>query len=91
MGDPIHLDYNATTPVAPEIVAAVMRCMSEDFGNPSSSHGLGHRAATIVAEARASAARLIAAQAKDVIFTGSATGANNLICPVSRTLPSAIL
>ncbi|MBK9495790.1 MAG: hypothetical protein RLZ81_2420 [Pseudomonadota bacterium] len=78
MHEPVYLDYNATTPVAPEVAGAVMRCLSDTFGNPSSSHELGQRAAAIVTEARGSVARLIGAQAEEVIFTGCATEANNL-------------
>ena len=78
MHEPVYLDYNATTPVAPEVAGAVMRCLSDTFGNPSSSHELGQRAAAIVTEARGSVARLIGAPAEEVIFTGCATEANNL-------------
>lgn len=78
MHEPVYLDYNATTPAAPEVAGAVMRCLSDTFGNPSSSHELGQRAAAIVTEARGSVARLIGAQAEEVIFTGCATEANNL-------------
>jgi cysteine desulfurase len=86
MHDPVYLDYNATTPVAPEVAGAVMRCLSDSFGNPSSSHELGQRAAALVAEARASVTRLIGAQAEEVIFTGCATEANNLaLLGVART------
>ena len=63
-----------------------MRCLSDSFGNPSSSHELGQRAAALVAEARASVTRLIGAQAEEVIFTGCATEANNLaLLGVART------
>lgn len=78
MHEPVYLDYNATTPAAPEVAGAVMRCLSDTFGNPSSSHELGQRAAAIVTEARGSVARMIGAQAEEVIFTGCATEANNL-------------
>lgn len=78
MHEPVYLDYNATTPAASEVAGAVMRCLSDTFGNPSSSHELGQRAAAIVTEARGSVARLIGAQAEEVIFTGCATEANNL-------------
>lgn len=78
MREPVYLDYNATTPVAPDVIKAVMQGMSEVFGNPSSSHDRGRRASTLVAEARESVARLIGARAHEVIFTGCATEANNL-------------
>lgn len=90
MREPIYLDYNATTPVAPEVAETVLRCMTDAFGNPSSSHVLGRRAAAIVAEARVSVARLIGAKAEEVIFTGCATEANNLaLLGVARAYGSA--
>ena len=75
---PIYLDYNATTPVAPEVVAAMRPWFEEQFGNPSSSHVYGQRARKAVAAARESLAALIGAQADEIVFTGSATEANNL-------------
>jgi cysteine desulfurase len=78
MTDPIYLDHNATTPVAPEVFAAMAPWLQQHFGNPSSSHAYGRRAAQAVAEARAQVADLIGAQAAEIVFTGCATGANNL-------------
>lgn len=75
---PIYLDYNATTPVAPEVVAAMLPYLAEHFGNPSSSHVYGITARQAVADARASVAALINAQEDEIVFTGSATEANNL-------------
>ena len=51
MTAPIYLDYNATTPVAPEVVDAMLPFLREHFGNPSSSHPFGRLAAQAVAEA----------------------------------------
>jgi cysteine desulfurase len=89
MNDPIYLDYNATTPVAPEVTAAIRPWLEMDFGNPSSSHVYGQQAAQAVAQARANIAALIGAQIEEVVFTGSATEANNLaLLGVARALPT---
>ncbi len=88
MNRPIYLDYNATTPVAPEVAAAMRPWIEEQFGNPSSSHVYGQRARTAVAQARESVAALIGAQAGEIVFTGSATEANNLaLLGVARAMP----
>lgn len=78
MTDPIYLDYNATTPVAPEVLNAMLPWLREEFGNPSSTHAYGRRAAQAVATARRQVADLIGAQPQEVVFTGCATEANNL-------------
>lgn len=78
MTDPIYLDHNATTPVAPEVFAAMAPWLQEHFGNPSSSHAYGRRAAQAVAQARAQVAELIGARSDEIVFTGCATEANNL-------------
>ena len=75
---PIYLDYNATTPVAPEVLEAMLPYLIEHFGNPSSSHVYGLATRQAVAEARMSVAALIHAQDGEIVFTGSATEANNL-------------
>lgn len=78
MNAPIYLDYNATTPIAPEVADAMLPFLREHFGNPSSSHPFGRRAALAVAEARSHVAALIGARADEIVFTGCATEANNL-------------
>ena len=86
---PIYLDYNATTPVAPEVAAAIRPWLETDFGNPSSSHAYGQRAHAAVDTARAEVATLIGAQAAEIVFTGNATEANNLaLLGVARALPN---
>lgn len=88
MRSPIYLDYNATTPVAPEVAAAIRPWLETDFGNPSSSHAYGQQAHAAVANARAEVAALIGASAEEVVFTGNATEANNLaLLGVARALP----
>ena len=78
MSDPIYLDYNATTPVAPEVFDAMLPWLRGEFGNPSSAHPYGRRAAQAVAAARCQVAELIGAQDHEIVFTGCATEANNL-------------
>lgn len=90
MNAPIYLDYNATTPVAPEVVEAMLPFLREHFGNPSSSHPFGRFAAQAVAEARNQVAALIGARAHEIVFTGCATEANNLaLLGVARALGDA--
>ena len=62
MSAPIYLDYNATTPVAPEVADAMQPFLREHFGNPSSSHPFGRLAAQSVAAARNQVAALIGAR-----------------------------
>jgi cysteine desulfurase len=87
MSNPVYLDYNATTPVAAEVVEAMLPYLVEHFGNPSSSHPYGGKAAQAVREARESVALLLGAAADEIVFTGSATEANNLaLLGVARAL-----
>jgi cysteine desulfurase len=84
---PIYLDYNATTPVAPEVADAMGPYLREHFGNPSSSHVYGQRTREAVARARAKVAALIGASTEEIVFTSCATEANNLaILGVARAL-----
>lgn len=78
MKTPVYLDYNATTPVAPEVAEAIRPFLFEHFGNPSSSHVYGLSARQAVADARAAVAGLIHAKSDEIVFTASATEANNL-------------
>jgi selenocysteine lyase/cysteine desulfurase len=87
LNPPIYLDYNATTPVAPEVADAMLPYLREHFGNPSSAHPYGRRAQEAVARARGQVAALIGTQAGELVFTGCATEANNLaILGVARAL-----
>jgi cysteine desulfurase len=76
----IYLDYAATTPIAPEVFAAMRPWMEADgeFGNPASAHAAGLRARAAVEEARAQVATLIGAQPDEIIWTSGATESNNL-------------
>ncbi|MDP1526264.1 MAG: cysteine desulfurase family protein [Rhodocyclaceae bacterium] len=88
MSTPIYLDYNATTPLAPDVAAAIRPWLETDFGNPSSSHAYGQRAHAAVDQARTAVATLIGAHAGGIVFTGNATEANNLaLLGVARALP----
>jgi cysteine desulfurase len=75
---PIYLDYNATTPVAPEVLEAMLPYLREEFGNPSSTHPYGRRARQAVERAREQVAALVGARPEEIFFTGSGTEANNL-------------
>lgn len=76
--EPVYLDYNATTPVAPEVREAMLPWLGELWGNPSSGHAYGRRAAEAVAQARSQVASLIGAQPSQIVFTGGGTEADNL-------------
>lgn len=73
----IYLDYNATAPVRPEVIEAVVAVMSA-VGNASSVHAAGRQARKRVDEARATVAALVGAAAENVIFTAGGTEADNL-------------
>lgn len=74
----IYLDNNATTPIAPPVLAAIAGCMEQDFGNPSSSYAIGRQARKKVTEARESVAEMIgAASAEEVVFTSGGTESDN--------------
>jgi cysteine desulfurase len=76
--DPIYLDYNATTPLLPEVVDAMLPYLREHFGNPSSRHLYGRRTHDAIERARSDVAALINSHADEIIFTSGGTEANNL-------------
>ncbi|MFP5379067.1 MAG: cysteine desulfurase family protein [Vicinamibacteria bacterium] len=79
MARPIYLDYHATTPVDPRVLEAMLPWFTERFGNPAARHHqYGWEADEAVERARRQVARLIGAQAKDILFTSGATESNNL-------------
>ncbi len=75
---PIYLDYNATTPIRPEVLDAMLPCLQTHFGNPSSLHQVGRRAKQALEEAREQVAGLIHANPAEVLFTSGGTESNNL-------------
>ncbi|MEM7411056.1 MAG: cysteine desulfurase family protein [Myxococcota bacterium] len=82
----IYLDHNATTPVRPEVAEAMSKVLREVHGNPSSVHAEGAAARRELDLARDRVASLLGVAPGDVIFTGSATEANNTVV---RTLAAA--
>src|SRR5262245_56681344 len=75
--DRVYLDYNATTPLAPEVAAAMQPFLNGEFGNASSSHWAGQRVREAVERARRQVAALIGCQTREVVFTSGGTEANN--------------
>jgi cysteine desulfurase len=74
---PIYLDYNATTPLDPAVVEAMLPYLREHFGNPSSTHEYGRTAHEAVEKARNQVAELLGAQPDEIVFTGGGTEATN--------------
>lgn len=74
---PIYLDYNATTPVDPAVLDALLPFLREHFGNPSSTHAYGLRAHNAVEAARREVAGLLGACPDEIVFTGGGTEASN--------------
>lgn len=75
----IYLDNNATTRPLPEVRQAMLHVLSEGFGNPSSSHSAGERVRRYLREAREHVGALIGSDPSNVVFTSSATEANNMV------------
>jgi cysteine desulfurase len=73
-----YLDYNATTPLGPEALEAMLPYLREEFGNPSSIHAPGRRSRAAIDDARDRLAALIGARPHEIIFTGGGTESNNL-------------
>ena len=76
--DVIYLDYNATTPIAPEVLDAMLPYLTQQYANPSSDHLLGHRAHEAVEESSEQVASLIGAAPEEIVFTSGGTESNNL-------------
>ena len=74
----IYLDNNATTPLHPEVLEAMLPGLRENYGNPSSIHSFGRSARVQLDEAREKVACLINAHSSEIIFTSGGTEANNL-------------
>lgn len=74
----IYLDYSATTPPRSESIAAMQDAMAQQWGNPSSLHEWGQRAATLLERARIQVGDLLDAPPESIVFTSGGTEANNL-------------
>jgi cysteine desulfurase len=73
----VYLDYNATSPVDPDVVRAMAEALADEFGNPSSVHYFGQRAKAALDDARLEVARLIDADPADLVFTSGGTESDN--------------
>jgi len=73
----IYLDHAATTQAAPEVIEAILSCLRETWGNPSSLHSFGLAARGVIESARRKTAAFIHATPDELIFTGSGTESNN--------------
>lgn len=77
MKQPIYLDYNATTPIDPQVAEAMLPYLHTQFGNPSSGHSYGQTTQAAVQKARLQVAQLLGSKAHEVIFTSGGTESNN--------------
>ena len=74
---PIYADNAATTPMCQAAIDAMLRCMTDTFGNPSSLYSIGQRSKEVLEEARAAIAAVIGAQPREIIFTSGGSEADN--------------
>jgi cysteine desulfurase len=77
MRQPIYLDYNGTTPHAPEVIEAMRPFLESEFGNPSSTHWYGSCPKKALTTARGQVARLLGAKPSEILFTSGGTESNN--------------
>lgn len=77
MSELLYLDHNATTPIDPEVRAAMLPWLENEFGNPSSLYALGRRAAAALSKAREQVSSLVGAQPSEIIFNSCGTEATN--------------
>ena len=73
----VYLDHNATTPVEPDVLQAMLPYLSAEFGNAASIHTFGQRARAVVETAREQVATLIGARPQEIVFTSGGTEADN--------------
>lgn len=74
----IYLDYNATTPIDPQVAQAMLPYIQEHFGNPSSSHTLGQTTKLAVEKAREQVATLLGCSSDEILFTSGGSESNNM-------------
>lgn len=75
----IYLDYNATTPIDPDVAVAMSPYIHKNYGNPSSSHELGHEAKNAVELAREKVAELLGCLPQEIVFTSGGSESNNTV------------
>jgi cysteine desulfurase len=75
----IYLDYNASTPIAPTVLEAMMPYLTTRYGNPSSSHIFGAECRAAIEQAREQVAALLVCSPDEIIFTSGATESNNMV------------
>src|SRR5437867_1072015 len=73
----IYADHNATTPLAPEVLEAMLPYLRQQFGNPSSVHFFGRETRAAIDDARLRVAQLLGCRESEVVFTGGGTEADN--------------
>ena len=73
----VYFDYNATTPIAPEVLDAVIAATRDQFGNASSVHHFGQRAKALLDDARSAVAALIRADPSEIVYTSGGTESDN--------------
>ena len=80
----IYLDYNATTPIDPEVLQEMLPYLKKHFGNPSSVHSHGREVRTAIEKARKKVAELLNASPSEIFFTSGGTEADNtaLVCGI---------
>jgi len=74
----VYLDNAATTPIAPEVVEAMLPVLKDGFGNPSSTHFYGRQTKALIETARRTVSKLLNCQASEIIFTSGGTEADNM-------------
>ena len=74
----VYFDYNATTPLDPQVREAMLPFLGEVWGNPSSVHHVGRRARALLDEARERAAKVLGSKPSEVVFTAGGTESANL-------------
>ena len=77
--NPIYLDYNASTPIAPSVLDEMLPYLKEKYGNPSSTHPFGVACRAGIEQAREQLAKLLGCGASELIFTSGATESNNMV------------
>lgn len=83
----IYLDHNATTPISPEVLEAMMPYLTSEWGNPSSSYKFGSKLKTVIETARAQVAELIGADPTEILCSALKLG---LFPPEKATPPASL-